>query len=127
MKYEVALFELAIVKDLCLTISLRTSGVMPSHTQTKRKKKKNNFRNRYEGIKCFLAYYLIFKCNGFLTLWSLFVELLLQHCTLHQVAPTVVEIQNLNFKSLLRVHEISFSFIVSYSFNFYALLSPPKV
>ena len=67
MKYEVALFELAIVKDLCLTISLRTSGVMPSHTQTKRKKK-NNFRNRYEGIKCFLAYYLIFKCNGFLTL-----------------------------------------------------------
>ena len=69
MKYEVALFELAIVKDLCLTISLRTSGVvMPSHTQTKRRKKKNNFRNRYEGIKCFLAYYLIFKCNGFLTL-----------------------------------------------------------
>ena len=40
MKYEVALFELAIVKDLCLTILLRTSGVMPSHTQTKRKKEK---------------------------------------------------------------------------------------
>ena len=37
---------------------------------THRLKKKNKSSNRYKGIKCFLAYYLIFKCNGF-SLWSL--------------------------------------------------------
>ena len=56
MKYEVALFELAIVKDLCLTISLRTSGVMPSHTQTKRKKRKTTF---VIGMKVLSVFYLI--------------------------------------------------------------------
>ena len=44
MKYEVALFELAIVKDLCLTISSRTSGVLPSHIHRhKEKKRKTTF------------------------------------------------------------------------------------
>ena len=40
MKYEVAAFELAIVKDLCLTISSRTSGVYCHLTYTDKKKKR---------------------------------------------------------------------------------------
>ena len=39
MKYEVALFELAIVKDLCLTISLKCHLI---HRQ-KEKKRKTTF------------------------------------------------------------------------------------
>ena len=43
MKYEVAAFELAIVKDLCLTISSRTSGVLPSRIHRQKEKRKTTF------------------------------------------------------------------------------------
>ena len=90
---------------------------------THRLKKKNKSSNRYKGIKCFLAYYLIFKCNGF-SLWSLCTDfaLCVVFTSSHQLS--------LKYKLTFRITSscawnffFSFMFLVLSIFTFLPLLS----